>query len=140
VVKGTESVDMFMLDKQTLEIVDRQIGRKERQVSASAEGVRWEDVPIDKQTVPCLSDDEARRIGSLTRSLEERLGRPQDVEWAMEEGFPSARKVYLLQTRPAKVGAESTDSVTDKMCDDMLKAFRKIDVSKLHLSGTEFKF
>jgi pyruvate,water dikinase len=140
VVKGTESVDRFILHKQTLEIIERQIGRKERQVIPSADGIKWEDVPPDRQGMACLTDDEAKGVGLLTRRLEERLGRAQDTEWAVEEGRASERNIYLLQTRPAKGGTNSTNSPTDQMCDDMLKSFRRIDVSKLKFSGGGFKF
>ncbi len=140
VVKGTESVDMFVLNKQTLEIVEKQIGKKERCIVASVDGVKWEDVPSHKQNVACLSDDEIKHIANLTKFLEERLGCPQDVEWAIEEGPSFPTNVYLLQTRPAKVAVERMSSATEKMCDDVVRVFRKIDVSKVKLSGVEFRW
>lgn len=140
VVKGTESVDMFVLDKQTLEIVEKQIGRKEKHVIASEDGIKWEDVPSNKQNIACLSEDELKHIANLTKFLEERLGCPQDTEWAVEEGTPFPTNVYLLQTRPAKVALDKTSSISDKMCEDLLTAFRKMDVSKMKLSGEGFQF
>ena len=138
VVKGTESVDRFVLDKQTLE-VQKEIGRKEKQVVVSENGIKWEAVPSDKQGVACLSDDEIKQVANLTRLLEEKLGRPQDVEWAIEEGSPFPANVYLLQTRPAKVTASKPSSTSEKMIEDMTKTFRKIDISRLRMPGTNFK-
>jgi pyruvate,water dikinase len=42
-----------------------------------------------------LAPTELRRLAALGRELQERLGGPQDVEWAIAEG-----ELYLLQSRP----------------------------------------
>jgi pyruvate,water dikinase len=42
-----------------------------------------------------LAPDELRRLAELGRVLEERFGRPQDIEWAIAGG-----EIYLLQSRP----------------------------------------
>jgi pyruvate,water dikinase len=42
-----------------------------------------------------LGEADLRRLAALGRSLEERFGRPQDVEWAIAGG-----ELYLLQSRP----------------------------------------
>jgi pyruvate, water dikinase len=42
-----------------------------------------------------LADEELARLAELGRSLEERFGCPQDVEWAIADG-----DVFLLQSRP----------------------------------------
>jgi pyruvate,water dikinase len=42
-----------------------------------------------------LSPEELRQLAELGRKLEERFGKPQDVEWAIAGG-----RVYLLQSRP----------------------------------------
>jgi pyruvate,water dikinase len=139
VVKGTESVDRFIMDKQTRQ-VKKEIGRKEKQVVVSENGIVWEEVSLEKREIPSLSDDEINQVAHLTRVLEEKLGRPQDVEWAIEEGPSSTKNVYLLQTRPAKIAVSSPSSTSEKMCEDVTKAFRKIDVSKLRVPGADFKF
>ena len=42
-----------------------------------------------------LEKDEIQQLVELGRKLEERFGKPQDIEWGMENG-----KIYLLQSRP----------------------------------------
>jgi pyruvate,water dikinase len=42
-----------------------------------------------------LESDELARLAELGRSLEERFGCPQDIEWAIADG-----ELYLLQSRP----------------------------------------
>jgi pyruvate,water dikinase len=139
VVKGTESVDRFLVNKETVEI-ERQIGKKEKQVVVcNKDGIRWEDVPPDKTGIACLSDDEIKQIANLTKFLEERLGQPQDVEWAIEQGSSFPANVYLLQTRPAKIAMGKKSSISEQLCEDVTKTFRKIDVSKLRMPGADFK-
>src|SRR6266480_1922851 len=47
---------------------------------------------VDKRI---LEKDEIQQLVELGRKLEERFGKPQDIEWGMENG-----KIYLLQSRP----------------------------------------
>ena len=42
-----------------------------------------------------LTGEELAALADLGRSLEERFGCPQDVEWAIADG-----ELYLLQSRP----------------------------------------
>jgi pyruvate,water dikinase len=44
---------------------------------------------------PVLNDEQARAVAALARQVERIFGRPQDIEWAMEDG-----QLYLLQARP----------------------------------------
>lgn len=47
---------------------------------------------IDKRV---LGPDEVQQLVELSRMLEERFGKPQDIEWGIEDG-----QIYLLQSRP----------------------------------------
>jgi pyruvate,water dikinase len=42
-----------------------------------------------------LGEEQLRELARLGADLEERLGRPQDIEWAVEDGA-----IYVLQARP----------------------------------------
>ena len=122
-VGGTVSADKFVVAKETLAMVDTVIGEKARQVTSKRSGVGWEDVPLEKQTIPCLRNDEIMAIARLAKLLEERLGTPQDMEWAIDAGLPSPGSLFLLQTRPVKVAAKTPESVTDRMVDLIAKTF-----------------
>lgn len=123
VVSGVVSVDRFVVGKENLAILDTSIGEKARQVIARERGVDWEDVPLEKQSIPCLSNDEVVTVAKLALLLEERLGKPQDVEWAIDADLPPPDNLFLLQTRPAKVEAIKPESVTDRMIDLISKKF-----------------
>jgi pyruvate, water dikinase len=44
---------------------------------------------------PKLGEDELRELAQIGNELERQLGRPQDIEWAIEGG-----RLYVLQSRP----------------------------------------
>lgn len=123
VVSGTENVDRFVVDKKTLTISDTSIHKKTRQVVSKKQGVGRDDVPARKQSVPSLSNDEIVAIAKLALLLEERLGRAQDLEWAIDADSSPPDNIFLLQTRPAKVTVKKPKSVTDRMIDLIVKKF-----------------
>ena len=123
VVSGAESVDKFVVDKETFAILDTYIGRKTKQVINKERGTDWDNVPPEKQSIPCLSNDEIVAVAKVAISLEERLGEPQDIEWAIDPDFPPPNNVFLLQTRPAKMAAKKPESATDRMIDLIAKRF-----------------
>jgi pyruvate,water dikinase len=123
VVSGGGSVDKFEVDKETLAIVDRFTAEKSKQVVNKEIGADWDDVPSEKQSIPCITDEEVVAVAKLAKLLEERLGVPQDMEWAIDPDFPSPNNVFLLQTRPAKVAVQKPQSVTDRMIDLIAKRY-----------------
>jgi pyruvate,water dikinase len=124
VVSGIENVDRFIVRKETLEITERIVGRKIKQVSNQKDGVMWEDVSQDKQCLPSLNDEEIKEIAKLAMTIEERLASPQDIEWAVDLDFPFPQNIFLLQTRPAKVAVISPKSTADHIAELMAKGFK----------------
>ena len=142
VVSGAEAVDRFTVDKESLEITERALGKKLKQVVNMEKGAEWEDVPPEIQTVPCLGDDEIKEIAKLAKTLEEQLGEPQDLEWAIDPDFPSPNNVFLLQTRPAKAAVTKPKSASEQLADKIASGFKQIDLSeaKDRIKGIEFRF
>jgi pyruvate,water dikinase len=95
VVSGETEVDHFELDKQTLQIVERQIGHKEHLVAPTPAGVENRPVPPELADRACLSDEQVRAIGQLLGRVEEHYSWPQDIEWGWQGGT-----LYLFQSRP----------------------------------------
>jgi pyruvate,water dikinase len=58
-------------------------------------GIRELPLEPERGAAPKLDEDQLRRLAAVGRDLEERLGRPQDIEWAIEDG-----ELYVLQARP----------------------------------------
>jgi len=121
VVSGKVDVDRFVIDKETLEVVEKAIGKKTFSVATVKEGVEDTPVPPEKQEVSCLSNDELREIAKLGKSLEERLGQPQDIEWAIDPDLTFPNNLFVFQTRPEKFATEKASTAIDRLADIMAK-------------------
>ena len=71
------------------------------------------EVPASLRRAPAISDAQTLEIASVARALEQTLGAPQDVEWAIGTpgtetvGAPAAGEtLYILQTRPITTAAK----------------------------------
>ncbi len=124
VVCGAESVDGFVVVKESLSVSDRHIGNKSKCVMNTDTGADWAAVPDDKRRRPCLSDEEIIEIARIAKSTETRLGAPQDMEWAIDQELPFPRSLFWLQTRKAKVAARKTVSTAEHIADLMARSLR----------------
>ncbi len=121
VVGSKVEVDRFIIDKETLGVVDKVIGKKTFCLASADQGVYEKAIPADKQTVPCLSDEELKAIAQIGKSLEERLGEPQDIEWAIDPDLSFPNNIFVFQTRPEKFATEKTSSAVDRLAEIMAK-------------------
>jgi pyruvate,water dikinase len=107
VVSGSVSPDEWMVDKVLLEIVKRAIMPKsmmyEVTIASGREEVVAVGVSLEKQQIPCLTDEEVIELAKLGKALERHYGAPQDIEWAIdrERSFPG--NLFVVQTRPETV-------------------------------------
>jgi pyruvate,water dikinase len=123
VVGGEALPDTYILDKQSLNIIDKKLGTKSRYVAFKEAGVAEVDTPTEKSCTFCLSDEEAEEIGRLGKLLESHFDVPQDAEWAVDEDFGFPENVVLLQTRPEVIAQKKKP--TDQVIDLMLTRFIK---------------
>lgn len=101
VVSGEVTPDRWVVAKLTGEIPVRDISDKHiRQVPTPGGGIHDEEVPEDLRRAPCLSDEELQALRAIARQTEKHYGRPQDIEWAIENGSGA---ILLLQSRPETV-------------------------------------
>jgi len=116
VVSGSVTPDFFILDKESLEILEKKIGEKGKRISCSEIGVKEEDLSPDKSSSFCLDDEEAKQIARFGKIIEKHFqGIPQDVEWAISDDFPGGNNIFFLQTRPAIISEKK--STTDQILD-----------------------
>lgn len=118
VVGGEAMPDVYVLDKESLEFVDTKLGSKKRCITCQEVGVAEVETSPDQCNAFCLSDQEAKEIGRLGKTLEAHFGVPQDTEWAIDQDLQCPESVILLQTR-AEVIAEQKKPV-DRILDLML--------------------
>lgn len=100
VVSGAVTPDHYVVDKNTGEVIDKEVMRKEIMFvrSSDAGGTEKQKVPGDKAEKQVLTDAEIKKLADLGKLVEEHYEFPQDIEWAIEGG-----ELYLLQSRPITV-------------------------------------
>ena len=121
VVQGIVNPDNYVVDKTDYHFVQKAVPKKEIMVVRASErgGSKNKPVPMDMRFEQVLSDEEVKDLVELAKKAEEYYGKPQDLEWAFEDG-----KMYLLQSRPITtldqkewVGTVEPDIITGKMPD-----------------------
>jgi pyruvate,water dikinase len=97
-VSGSVSPDRYVVDKQSLRILAREVRHKELVVEGVPEagGTIVRESKPDEATAATLSDHEVRELAELGRRIEQHYGAPQDTEWAFD---PDGR-AWILQSRP----------------------------------------
>ena len=123
VVSGELMPDVYVLKKDTLEILEKKLGKKSKYVTCKELGVAEEECPADLSGAFCLRDEEAKEIGRLGILLENHFGVPQDVEGAIERDLELPKSIILLQTRPAVIARKK--SPVDQVVDLMLNLYSK---------------
>lgn len=122
VVGGEAMPDVYILEKESLEIIDRKLGTKSKCITMREKGIVEEDTPSEKCSTFCLSDEEAREVGRLGKILESHFNVPQDTEWAVDLDLDFPESVILLQTRPEVIAQQKkpVDQVVDLMLTRLL--------------------
>jgi pyruvate, water dikinase len=106
VVSGEVTPDNFLVDKVMGSVTRRTISAKTLEYRlTAADAVTAVPVEPERQSIPCLSDDEILAVARLARRAEKHYKCPQDVEWAIDgtQAIDGAQSVLLLQSRPETV-------------------------------------
>ncbi len=104
VVSGEVTPDNYLVDKVIKEIVSRKVSTKAIEYRLDHDGtVRKLEIEPERQTKPCMTDNDLRNVAALARRAEKHYGCPQDVEWAVDRHLPDGYNVVLLQSRPETV-------------------------------------
>jgi phenol phosphorylase subunit beta len=105
VVSGEVTPDHFVVNKITLDIIDRTISHKEvcYTVDPKTQTSRAIEVPFERQKVQSLIDDEITELAWMGKQIEKHYGRPMDIEWAVDKDLPAGGNIFILQARPETV-------------------------------------
>jgi rifampicin phosphotransferase len=95
VVSGECAIDHYELDKATLQVVERVLGRKEIMILAERDGVAEQAVPSHLADQSCLNEAQLQGVAQLIKKVEAHYGWPQDIEWGWR-----GDKLFLFQSRP----------------------------------------
>ncbi len=106
VVGGLVTPDTLTIDKESGKIIHASIARKTVMTVLTENGTTERPVPLDRQSVPVLSESEVHQMVELSRRVEALEKRPMDLEWAYEGG-----RLHLLQARPITALPEPLEDV-----------------------------
>lgn len=98
VVDGEVEADTWHVDRQSRSTLRQTTGHKPTRTGIGPDAVRV-PVPDDLQRRPCLTPDHVARVAELALRAEAAIGKPSDVEWAID-----GEALWLLQTRPITTG------------------------------------
>ena len=101
VLSGTYDSDRFVLQRGSLELLEQQVGSKEKMVVPNEEGSPFVvelDVPEEKAEMPCLSWEQIQELAEAGIAIERCFGEPQEIQWAFENG-----DLHILKVCTARV-------------------------------------
>ncbi|UCC27319.1 MAG: phosphoenolpyruvate synthase, partial [Candidatus Bathyarchaeota archaeon] len=105
VVSGAVTPDDYVVNKSTLQIIEKRIAKKTIEYIQDPETGRTIHAEIDtkRQKIPCLADEEVVKLAEIAKQIEEHYGDPQDIEWAIDRNLPFPENIYIVQSRPETV-------------------------------------
>ena len=105
VVSGVVNPDDFVVDKSNETIKERRIERKTIEYIRDPKTGKTVhlDIPIDKQRVTCISDQEILKLAQLAKQIEKHYGKPMDIEWAIDQDLSYPQNMFIVQARPETV-------------------------------------
>jgi len=117
IVSGEITPDLYIVDKERMEIIDKKIARQEWQLVRNTQGEHDPAKPNMKMPVADalqakqkVSDKDIIALAKIGKRIEEHYSFPQDLEWAKE-----GEDIFIVQTRPVttmKAGAEQNGALT----------------------------
>ena len=113
VVSGSLTPDRYVVRKSNMNIVDKRVVKQTWKIAKVREKNEHVEVPEDLQDKQKLPDEKILELADICMRIEKHYGRPQDIEWAMENN-----KLYIVQARPITTLSET------------IKREVKIDVSR----------
>jgi len=109
VVSGSVTPDDFVVDRQSMKIIERRLAKKTVQYIRDLKTGHTvhEEVPAEMQELPCVTDEEVLRLAELAKRIEKHYGKPQDIEWAIDRDIPTApQNTFIVQSRPETVWSQ----------------------------------
>lgn len=124
-VLGAITPDRYVVDKKSLTIVSKEINKQTwKIVKKGNNGHKHVAVATDKQKSQKITDEQILKLAEIGLKIEKHYGKPQDTEWAIEDG-----KVYFVQSRPiTTLGKKKEATGTKEQTDNMNVAEGKAEI------------
>ena len=116
VVSGEVTPDHFVVNKITLDIIDRVISQKLicYTVDTRTQVSRVMDTPFERQNVQSIIDDEITELAWMGKQIEKHYSCPMDIEWAIDKDLPAGGNIFILQARPETVWSKKPQNQNAK--------------------------
>ena len=109
VVSGEVTPDHFVVNKITLDIIDRTISQNRlRHGGHQDAGGANDRIPFERQKVQSLIDDEITELAWMGKQIEKHYGRAMDIEWAVDKDLPPAATSSSSRRGPRRSGETAT--------------------------------
>ena len=104
-VSGEVDPDRFTVDKVTLGVLERSVGKKliEHRPDPAQRKVVIDEVEPARRDATSLTDAEVIELARLGKKIERHFGAPQDIEWAVDG---DSEEIVALQARPETVWSQ----------------------------------
>jgi pyruvate,water dikinase len=94
VVSGSITPDMYIVDKRSMKIVQKQINKQDFLITRVQNEDQNVKVEEELQEVQKINEEEIMALAKYGVMIEQHYGAPQDMEWGIE-----GKKVYIVQSR-----------------------------------------
>lgn len=94
IMSGKVQPDDYTIDRETLEIIEKKIGRKNKKSCVESEKIKVVKIEKELAEKQVLSDNKIKEIAETCIKIEKIFNYPQDIEWCI-----SKDKLWLLQSR-----------------------------------------
>lgn len=105
IVQGSVTPDRYLVDKNSLKILKREIAKQTVQLIKSGSLTKKTRVPEKFQTKRKLNDNQIIELARLGKKIHRHYFFPQDIEWVWYKN-----KFYIVQTRPVTTLSERSES------------------------------
>ena len=95
IVGGKVNPDLYIVNKETREIKNIEVKKKEIGLFRNDEGKNEERrIPDELQQRQVIPDTHIKELARLGKKIEDHYGKPQDIEWAIEKD-----QLFIVQSR-----------------------------------------
>ncbi|PIZ49383.1 phosphoenolpyruvate synthase, partial [Candidatus Woesearchaeota archaeon CG_4_10_14_0_2_um_filter_57_5] len=109
IVSGSVNPNTFMVDKKSLTIKSAVVREQDWELIRGPDGGNIKrDIDADRKKRQIIDDKTVMEVARIGKRIEEHYGKPQDIEWAMEDG-----KVFIVQSRAITTLQKKDEQDTD---------------------------
>jgi len=109
IVSGEVNPNMYLVDKDKMDIKKMELKPQDWGLFRAEDGSNVKrDITPEQQKNRILNDKEVLELARLGKKLQDHYGKPQDIEWAIEDGV-----IMIVQTRAITTFKEDSEKPSD---------------------------